>query len=138
MDARFRILEHPADVGIEAYGATLQELFENAAAGLISVIAETSTIQAGHRRNISIESTDVERLLVRWLNEILYLCDAERFLLAKVEIKQMTETSLHGFLFGEQYDPFKHELKMNVKAITYHQLNVNKADRWMAKVFLDV
>lgn len=138
MDARFRILEHPADIGIEAYGETLQEVFENAAAGLISIIAETSKIQAGHRHHISIESTDVEHLLVRWMNEILYLCDAERFLLAKAEIKKITETSLRGFLFGEPYDSVKHELRMDVKAITYHQLKVQKTDHWTAKVFFDV
>ena len=138
MDGRFRILEHPADVGIEAYGDTLPDLFENAAGGLISIIAEPSKIQAGNPHHISLESKDVEHLLVRWLNEILYLCDAERFLIARAEIKKMTETSLSGFLFGEPYDSIKHELRMGVKAITYHQLKVQKTDRWTAKVFFDV
>lgn len=138
MDERFRILEHPADVGIEAYGETLQELFENSASGLISIIAGSSEIHSGQRLHVSIESTDVEHLLVRWLSEILYVSDAERFLFARADFERISETSLKGFLFGERYNPAKHELQMTVKAVTYHQLKVQRQGTWSATVFFDV
>ncbi|MBI4428012.1 MAG: archease [Ignavibacteriales bacterium] len=138
MDERFRILEHPADVGIEAYGETLQELFENSAVGLISIIAGSSKIESGHRLHVSIESTDIENLLVRWLSEILYLSDAEQFIFARADFEKISQTLLKGFVFGERYDPAKHQLQMSVKAVTYHQLKVRRQGTWSATVFLDV
>jgi len=138
MADRFRVLEHPADVGIEAYGETLQNLFENSATGLTSIIAGASTVHATQRRQVVIESSDVERLLVRWLNEVLYLYDADRFLFSRAEFESIAETGLSGYLLGEPYDPLKHEFHMNVKAITYHQLSVQKRVRWIARVFFDV
>jgi SHS2 domain-containing protein len=138
VEPRFRILEHPADVGIEVYGQSLAEMFENAAEGLLSLIVDRTSIQTTQRRRIAIHSVDVENLLVRWLNELLYLYDAEGFLVAKAQIEKISETSLRGFVFGEKYDDSRHELKQDVKAVTYHQLEVKKEQNWRARIFFDV
>ena len=54
----FMILDHPADLGIEAYGQTLAESFEQAALGLISVILDPATVrQVEAERLISTEPT---------------------------------------------------------------------------------
>jgi SHS2 domain-containing protein len=135
----FEILEHPSDLGIEAHGSSMQELFQNAANGFMSVVAGTSKIESNQNRSIELQATDRENLLVRWLTEILYLYDAEKFLTADVKFEILTDTFLKANLFGEPYDISKHELKLDVKAITYHQLKVEDHDGdWTARVFVDI
>lgn len=139
MNPRFQILEHPADVGIEAYGNSLEELFENAAYGLFSLISVPEGIGMGQRLHVTLDSIDLENLLVRWLNELLYLYDGENFLTAKTDVRSVSQTSLEGFIFGETYNSKKHELKLDVKAITYHQLQIeNISGSWKARFFVDV
>jgi SHS2 domain-containing protein len=139
MKQPFEILEHPSDLGIEAYGNSMQELFRNAAKGLISIIAGNSDIIASCEREISIPATDRENLMVRWLAEILFLYDSEKFLLSDVKFEVINDNSMKAVLQGEIYDPLKHELSLDVKAITYHQLKLEECDGlWIARVFVDI
>lgn len=139
MKPPFEILEHPSDLGIEAHGSSMQELFENAACGLMSVIAGSSKIGQCHQRSVSMLSIDRENLLVRWLSEILYLFDTEKFLTASTRFEILNDTSLKATLLGEPYDASKHELKLDVKAITYHQLTISDCNGiWTARIFVDI
>ena len=139
MNPRFQILEHPSDVGIEAYGNSLEELFENAALGLFSLISVPEGIGMGQRLHLGLDSMDLENLLVRWLNELLYLYDGENFLIARTDVRSVSQTSLEGFMLGETYNSKKHELKLDVKAVTYHQLQIeNISGSWKARFFVDV
>jgi len=117
----------------------MQEVFRNAAYGFMSVVAGTSKIESRQNRLIELQATDRENLLVRWLTEILYLYDAEKFLTSDVKFETLTDTLLKANLLGEPYDVSKHELKLDVKAITYHQLKVEDHDGdWIARVFVDI
>jgi SHS2 domain-containing protein len=136
---QFEILEHPSDLGIEAHGNSMQEVFRNAAHGFMSVVAGTSKIESHQNRLITLQATDCENLMVRWLTEILYLYDAEKFLTADVKFETLTDTLLKANLLGEPYDVSKHELKLDVKAITYHQLKIEDHEGdWIARVFVDI
>jgi SHS2 domain-containing protein len=135
----FEILEHPSDLGIEAHGATMAETFQNAAHGLMSVIAGASLIEPEEERLISLTGLDRENLFVRWMSEILFLYDAEKFLTTDVTFAVINDTSLKATILGQIYDATKHELKLDVKAITYHQLMIEEIDRsWTARVFVDI
>lgn len=139
MKPPFEILEHPSDLGIEAHGNSLQEVFQNAAYGLMSVIAGSSKIQLCQQRQVSISGMDRENLLVRWLTEVLYLYDAMKFLTAEVKFETLNDTTLKAVLLGEPYDLSRHELKLDIKAITYHQLKVEERHGlWLARVFVDI
>lgn len=117
----------------------MAEAFQNAARGLMSIIAGSSKVKADEKRLISIIARDRENLLVRWLTEILYLYDGEKFLTADVKFDMMNNTSLQATVLGQQFDASKHELNLDVKAITYHQLMVKKlGDLWIARVFVDI
>jgi SHS2 domain-containing protein len=135
----FKILEHPSDLGIEAYGKSMQEVFRNAALGLVSIVAGASKIEPRQKRIVKLQALDRENLMVRWLTEVLYLYDTEKFLSADFEFETLTDTSLKAGLIGEQYDESKHELELDIKAVTYHHLSVEDHNGdWMAQVFLDV
>jgi SHS2 domain-containing protein len=139
MEEGYRLLEHPADVGIEAAGRTLKDAFEYAALGLTSVIVERSSVDSSEQRFITLQGFDPENLLVRWLSEIIYLYDGEDFLLSDVTITHLEDGDLAATLAGEHLNEDKHKLRMDVKAITYHQLSIEQLpEGFVIRVYLDI
>ena len=139
MDEGYRILEHPADIGIEATGSDLKSAFKQAALGLISIIVDPASVDPRVQKAVTLHGTDSENLLVKWLSEILYLYDGEDFVTSTITIKKLSATELDAVLAGEAVDGNKHRLKMDVKAITYHQLKVEeRGDGCVVSVFLDI
>ena len=120
----FSIIEHPADVGIEARGGSVREAFEQAAYGLMSLIVDASSVTHAETRTIFVEATDQEQLLVRWLNELLYLYDGEKFVPVKFEIGELSPQHLRALVGGERFDQHRHRTRVDVKAMTYHQLAI--------------
>lgn len=138
-DEPFEILEHTADIGVRARGASLAALFENAAAGFLSVAYDPIAVQGKDSRNLVAEGPDREALLVNWLDEILWLVDGEGWLPSRIQVNQISETRVTGLARGEPRDPSRHLLRMIVKAITYHQLSVREQHgSWVAEVYLDI
>jgi SHS2 domain-containing protein len=136
---RFRFLDHPADVGFEAFGKTCEEVFANAAAALTDLRVDIGTVLPREAVRINVSSSDWAGLLVNWLSEILYLEDAEDWLLCEFEFREFEPRNLAAQARGEKFDAARHHLKGLVKAITYHQLAVEKqGDIWRAQVFVDV
>ncbi len=139
MEAGYRILEHPADLGLEAWGETLSDVFRQSVLALVSVIVDPTAVNRDKSRPVSLQAADPDQLLVRLLSEVLYCFDAERFIAVQVVIDEMKGTSLKGSLIGENLDPAKHILRLDVKAITYHQLSIKEEDGHVrARVFVDI
>jgi len=135
----FRLLEHPSDVGIEAFAPTLGEAFAAAGRGLMSIILDPAAVDPCEAREISLQASDVEQLLVRWLSEILYLYDGGGFASREFAVDRIGPAGLHALVRGERFDPQRHSTRMDVKAVTYHQLAVRSgAEGWVARVFLDI
>jgi SHS2 domain-containing protein len=135
----FEIIEHPADVGFLAYGRTLEELFTNAALAMFSLACEPSAIEERERREIEVAGGDHETLLFAWLAELLAISDAEQIFFRRAEVTEMRDGRLRGAVFGEKYDKSRHRAGTYIKAVTYHQLRVERTpEGWRAKVFLDV
>jgi SHS2 domain-containing protein len=135
----FRILEHMADVGFEAFGATREEVFANAGRALSHLITDLESVRAQTRTEIELRADDSPSLMVDWLSEILYLYDAEGWLLCDYEIRNLSETELSGAARGEKFDPARHQIKLLVKAITYHQLRLEQTgEGWRAQVYVDI
>jgi SHS2 domain-containing protein len=137
MESGFRILEHPSDMGLEVWGPDLAEVFRQAACGLTSIIVDPASVGDRDRRTLSVEGTDRENLLVRWLSEILYVCDGEGFLVKDVEVTGMDDRAIKATLKGDSGGV--HEFRTDVKAVTYHQLKLALVNNtWTARVFLDI
>ena len=134
----FSILPHPADVGIEAHGATLARAFEQAALGMMSVIVDLSTVTASTSLAVDVTGSDSEQLLVRWLSEVLYLYDGRRFVCAHCAIEEFEPTRLSARVSGE-YLSGHHITRLDVKAVTYHQLSIEEGDSISTvRVYLDI
>ena len=135
----FRILEHTADVGFEAFGSTLPEVFENAARALANLIAEPATVEPSETVRIEVGGTDGPDLLVNWLSEILYQHDAESWLFHDFKVEILDDHAVSGIAWGEKIDWARHQSNLMVKAITYHQLSLQQtADGWRAQVYVDI
>ena len=135
----FEILEHPADVGFIAYGGTLRELLENAALAMISLAGDLSEIEERERREIRASGTDNEALLFAWLAEILAVADAEGLALRRAEVTRAGEGQAQGTVYGEKFDKARHRAGTYIKAVTYHELRVERTEQgWKGRVFLDV
>jgi SHS2 domain-containing protein len=135
----FEIIEHPADVGFLAYGRTLEELFANAALAMFSLACEPSAIEERERRQIVVTGGDYETLLFAWLAELLAISDAEQIFFRGAEVSEVRDGHLRGAAVGEKYDKSRHRAGTYIKAVTYHQLCVERTTQgWRARVFLDV
>jgi len=138
MKKEFDILDHTADVGIIAYGASLNQAFANAARGLFSLITDLDDVKEALSRDIEVTAPDQESLLVAWLNELIYRFDVENILFNRFDVTQLDSTRLKARTYGEKVDSSRHKLKTGVKATTYHMLKVEKTNGYQVQVLFDI
>ena len=135
----FEILEHTADIGLRAWGATLQEAFESAATALSAIVVELDDIEPRLAYPIAASGDDDQSLLVNWLDETLYYLDARRIVLRRFRSEHFGDGRVAGQAWGEPRDPVKHRPKVIVKGVTYHQLKIERRpDGCQVQVFLDI
>lgn len=138
-DAGFEIFPVTADKGIRAWGADRKSVFRQAALGLWSLMIDPATVTARSTIPLAVEAEDQEALLVAWLNELLYLYDAKRFIGADCTILALAEARMAAEVQGETADRAQHVVVGHVKAVTYHQLHVGRTPTgWEARVVVDV
>ncbi|HON58978.1 MAG TPA: archease [Smithella sp.] len=142
--SNYKFFDHTADIGIEVTGRTRKALFVNASDALFDVMIEnragrgTENAQ-GHRRSITVEGTDVAELLVNFLRELLYLFNGEKFITGRCDITRLSSQVLEASLAGELFDSGKHLIKIEIKAVTYSGLIVEKIKKgWRARIIFDV
>ena len=134
----FEVIEHTADVGIIAYGRSLEELFANAARGMMSFLIDFSSVRLIEQRTVSADADDREGLLIAWLNELLVLLNADGFVPGRFAVHDLTNTQLRADVAGEPVDPARHRFHLDVKAATYHNLEIKQDGLWQARVIFDV
>lgn len=150
-------MEHPADVGFRARGATLEQCFEAAADALNEFGWQVEAVKEKEEIEVRARAGTLEDLMFSWLSEILYLNDGEQWLFRRFEIREVVEKELPAepqrdaeedsepgwelvaTARGEKFDETRHAARTCVKAITYHQLSVQqKGNVWEATVYIDV
>ena len=135
----YETFEHTADLGLRVRASGLNDLFAEAGCALFSVIvANLESVRAVEELPFQIEGVRRDDLLFDWLAELLYTFDARRVLLTEFSV-QVDDNGLEATARGEPFDPNRHELDMEVKAITYHGLKVERdGDGWLAEVIVDL
>jgi SHS2 domain-containing protein len=127
---RFEFLEHMADAYVAAYGATLEEAFENAALATFEVMTDTKRIAQEIEDVVKVEAPDEQALLYSWLEQLLIIFDTKGNLYSGFKIPRIQKTK-SGFKFtaiirGEPFNPETHPQKVGIKAVTYHRMEINK------------
>jgi len=136
---RYDFIDHTADLGIKIRGTSLEELFENAAYAMFDIMAELDKVKTKQFLEIEIQGEGMEELLIDWLRNLLYKFNGEEYLLKDFEVKEISEKNLRAKVGGEKLDLSRHSLKREIKAVTYHELEVKRTtEGWEAQVIFDI
>jgi SHS2 domain-containing protein len=136
----YEIIDHTADIGVRVSGDDLEDLFIKTAAAMFDVMV-TSKPNLIPSINVPIEvkANSTDELLVKWLQELLYIFDTRHLVLSKFFIDKISETSLTGGAMGLKYDKTRHEMTRQIKAVTYHMISAERRqDGWHAQVIFDI
>jgi SHS2 domain-containing protein len=139
----YRFLEHMTDAVIEAYGSTLEEAFENAAMALCDTMIDLKTVRPKREIKFSAKGNDLYSLLFDWLDKVMLLLVADGIAMSQfsVKIKQHNNNSylLEGTTRGEPLELDRHHYKVEIKAVTYHEMEIKQEkDMITARFLLDL
>jgi len=135
----YEVFEHTADVGLHAFGSSLEELFVHAAQGMENLMVPLEQIRVVTSREITVDGHDTVSLLISWLNELIFFFDTEHLLFRDFTIEEISETRLKGRASGEAYDVERHELSSAIKAVTWHEAAVTRTDEgYQARIIFDI
>ncbi len=138
---KFEFFDVTADAGFWAYGSTLEESFENAGLAMFEIMTNTEQVSPLIKKEFSIESEDKVSLLYDWLEELLFLHDVEFILFSKfkVTISPVKEGyKLKAEVWGDEINRTIHEQRDEVKAVTFHLMEVNNGNEYSVRVILDL
>ena len=135
----YQIIDHTADLGIIVKGPDVENLFILAAKAMTDLIVKGDIRDRTAIKDVLVEGEDFPDLMVRWLGEILYLFEGENLIVNSIQIKSIGPMRLQATLTLASFEPKRHEVLREIKAVTYHQIAVDKAnDGWEARVIFDI
>lgn len=137
---RFNYFDHTADIGIEIDAPTLANLFETAVLGLTAlIVADPARIEPKRNWLIELQAEEASLLMLDLLSEVLHQLEIDGLVVARAHALDASPTRVRMELVGEAFDPDRHGVLHEVKAITYHELVVERADAgWRARVIVDI
>jgi SHS2 domain-containing protein len=140
MAQEWEFFEHTADIGVRVTGATLPELFTNAARAMYDALGKLQKSEVRSQKSVELSADSVEDLLHDWLVELLYEVETSRVLYDEFEIRDLTAQKLVALLRGAEIDFDRSQPNEEIKAVTYHQLRVEELPdgSWRATVIFDV
>jgi SHS2 domain-containing protein len=137
--APYRFLDHTADLRIEIEADNPAGLFVEGAAALFDMTVGLESIEVREFREVRASGEDTGELFVDWLRELLYLFAGEGMLFCRFEVEALSATGIRARCGGEPYDGRCHGVKCEIKAVTYHGLEVRRdGDKLRASVVFDI
>ncbi len=139
----YTVLSHTADVGIEVRAASLEELFIDAAKGWKHLVLENTPTRPRQTHSIALQDTVLEDLLVQWLSELNFYLTTRHWLLhdiAAFSLRKEGETwHLSATVTGEPVDAERHYLFLDIKGVTYHQLQIERVNGpYRVRIIFDI
>ncbi len=133
---KYEFLEHTADIKFRAYGKTLDEAFESAVLAVSDYLSKGEKIKSRKGKIINVKGDDKENLLYNFLEEIIYLLDAENFVVKSAEVT-IRGNNLRAELYGD--DVSNYSGLDYIKAVTYAEMYIKKTDKgWELQVVMDI
>lgn len=136
----YRILDHTADIAVLVRAPTLPALYDAATRALFDVILDVRTVEPRDLWRVEIaDAEDAEDLLVHYLSELLFLHDARDWVFRGARVDSVGPRALVAHPTGERFDPARHRIERQVKAVTYHDLLLSEdREGWSARFVLDL
>ena len=135
---KYEYFEATADVGLKAYGKDLNEAFENAGLAIFNIISDTSGIDALKEIEFEVTSEDEVSLLYDYLEELLFYHEVEFMLFSEFHVEIDENLHLKAKIIGEEIDWDKHERKTEIKAITFHMMDVKRTSHVELQAIVDL
>jgi SHS2 domain-containing protein len=135
----FRYLDHVTDAIVEAYGSSLDEAFENSAKGLVNTMIDLEQITPDQEYEIVAKGYDVKSLLYDWLEKVMLGLLIDNIALSDFKVKISKNNGdyfLKGIAKGEVLDLKKHHYKIEIKAVTYHEMEIKQTKNMITTRFL--
>jgi len=135
----FRVLDHTADIGIVVNGRDLKTLFENAGHAFFHLLTDLRKVRPRVEKKVEVGAESLERMMVDWLSELLYLHDVENLLFKTFQVESVGKDGLRARVVGEPFQKETHVIKTEIKAVTYHQIRVaREKGGWTARIIFDL
>jgi SHS2 domain-containing protein len=135
----YKLLNHTADICIEVWGKTKKEALANTVEAMFDLLVDSNNVSEVQIKQLTITGADIDDMLINLLREALYLFHADAWQCKKCEILELNKQKIVARFSGEPYDANNHQLKMEIKAVTYHTLKIERVDKgWRARVIFDV
>ena len=139
MSVGFELVDHTADIGVRVWGPTAEEVFEQAALAMFSLVCDPLDVGELEAVEVALEAESMDLLLAAWLNELLSVFEARKLVLSQFDLLEVGEHSLRARVSGEPLDTSRHIICGGVKAATLHELSLEQGDDgWRGFVLLDV
>ncbi len=135
---KYEYFEATADIGLRAYGNDMNEAFENAGLAIFNIISDTSGIIPERKIEFEVTSEDDVSLLYDFLEELLFYHETEFMLFSRFDVEIDDDFHLKALIYGEEIDWSRHERKTEIKAITFHKMEVNKTDHVELQAIVDL
>jgi SHS2 domain-containing protein len=138
----YQTLEHKADSGFQVTAPSLARLYIDAALALTDMMVKLDLIKEVEKRTLSVTGENRDQLMVKWLNEILFLFEKEKILCRRIVFDTFDGKKIAASIHGEKFDPPRHGGISEIKAVTYHQLQLGDKElpepHFFARIFLDL
>jgi SHS2 domain-containing protein len=136
----FNIFGTTADEGMELWADSIEGIFESAVEGFASIlVGNPKEVSPREERKIKVSGEDETELLVGFVNEMIFLFDAHKWIPSLAKEIRLSPGWVEAILKGERYNPAKHPPAVEVKAATYHLAEVKEMEGlWKATVVVDL
>jgi len=139
MTKPYTLLDHTADLRIRVSGTDPADLYKNAGLALFDLITTPDRLVPREVIEVAVTGDDPADLMVNYLRELLYLWTGNEKLVKMIDIADISDTAISARVSTDRYQPGRHEILHEIKAVTYHQIDVNRTtDGWQATVVFDV
>ena len=136
---KYRIFSRSSDLAVKVFGKSQAELFANSAFALFDQLTDIGKVDLHDRLTLEVEGADRDDLMVNWMRELLYLYQRSGYLLKDFVVREVKDNYIRGEVSGEKFDPDRHEIQREIRAVVSHQSRMEKTgDQWTAQVVLEL
>lgn len=136
---KYRTFKRSSDLAVKIFGKSQAELFANSGFALFDLLTQIDKIEMHERLTLEVEGADRDDLMVNWMRELLYLYQGSGYMLKEFVVQEVKDNHIRGEVSGEKFDPDRHEIQREIRAVVSHQSRMEKTgDQWTAQVVLEL
>ena len=136
----YRLLDHATDVIVEVTAPALEAAFLSAAESVVDITLDRETVRERERRQVAASGKDLDYLLLNWLEEVIYLLITEGFAVRRLDVRLSRSDAyrIDAVAYGEPIDLERHRFRVEIKAPTFHQMEIREGRVVTMRFLLDL